>query len=187
MQRAAPCLSLPPRNFRPAGEVLFAEFSPSPPPFIEDTEIRGVRGRRADGVRYEIKGQEWLVSAREHSYVQSPWFRFAPAGDDARRAARATSCSWCQPDGLDIDIRKGLILIVEFKLQHTANAWWQTRKLYEPVVRAAFGSELWSFAIVEIVKWYDPDVAFPEHFTFIPDLGAAEPGGFHVHNWNGRR
>ena len=131
------------------------------------------------------------MSAREHSYIPGPWFRFAQVAPYGDSSARSRSWSqpwlWCQPDGLDIDIRRGLITIVEFKLQHTSAAWWQTRRLYEPVVKAVFGTELWRFAIVEIVKWFDPDTAFPERFSFIPHLSAITPGGFHVHIWNPRR
>ena len=147
------------------------------------------------------------MSAREATYIPGPWFRFAPAapygGSGARNlpqsqpwlrfaqllpaGARSRSWSWCQPDGLDIDIRRGLITIVEFKLQHTSAAWWQTRQLYEPVVKAVFGAAQWAFSIVEIVKWFDPDTAFPERFSFIPSLADARPGAFHVHIWNPRR
>lgn len=95
---------------------------------------------------------------------------------------------YCQPDGLDFDFDKGLITIVEFKLQHTSNAWWQTRELYEPVVRKIFPSSLWEIAIVEIVKWFDPDAAFPERYNFVKDLSfsTVKPNEFHLHIWNGR-
>lgn len=126
------------------------------------------------------------MSAREYTYVPSPWFRFANCLDQfARSHSQSRHIAWCQPDGLDIDIKRGLITVVEFKLQHTSAAWWQTRRLYEPVVRRVFGG-LWDFAIVEIVKWYDPDVAFPERFSFISSLADAAPGRFHVLVWNGR-
>lgn len=167
-----------PPNFRPAEDIITAEFSREAPPFIRPGKFRA-RGRRADGLRYERRGQEWLTAILPYSYVASPWFKF-------KRRSPNSAWAWCQPDGLDIDIRRGLITIVEFKLQHTSKAWWQTRRLYEPVVRELFHPSIWEFAIVEIVRWFDPDVAFPEKFTFVSDITKAVPGGFHIHIWNGR-
>lgn len=166
----------PPPNFRPAEDIITAEFSRVAPPFIKPNRAKG---SRADGLRYDRRGQDWLTAAYPASYVASPWFRF-------KRRALNSAWAWCQPDGLAIDIRRGLITIVEFKLQHTSKAWWQTRHLYEPIVREIFGEHKWDFAIVEIVRWFDPDVAFPEKFTFISDISKVEPGGFHIHIWNGR-
>ena len=166
----------PPSGFRPAGEVDFALFSLDPPLFMKTSTVKG---RRADGIRYETKAQEKVLQSRADTYASSPWFRF-----------RSKGCArfyYCQPDGLDFDINRGLITIVEFKLQHTSNAWWQTRKLYEPVVKYVFG-DIWEYAVIEIVKWYDPHTSFPENIRLTPDLSFKNilPGKFHLHIWNGR-
>jgi hypothetical protein len=167
----------PPRNFRPAGKILHAFFTIDPPLFSKDLKVTG---SRAAGIRYENKVQRYLLQSKGDTYVPGPWFRF--------RSIEGKRFYYCQPDGLDFNIGKGLITIVEVKLQHTSNAWWQTRKLYEPVLKFVFPERLWSFAVVEIVRWYDPDTNFPEEFTMIRELTSEyiKPGKFHVHIWNGK-
>ena len=172
-----------PRGFLPAGEVTSVQFSPTAPSFAKLTKVKG---KRARGIRYEQKAQEHLLNIRPLTYVPSPWLKFK----SSKRSpiGYANGWRWCQPDGLDIDINSGLITIVEFKLSHTANAWWQTRELYEPVVKKLFPPSLWQFSIVEIVKWFDPDTYFPEEFHFIRNLRFQDtrPGRFHLHIWSGR-
>lgn len=167
----------PPKRFRPAMGVEFAVFSPDQPLFIHTSRVTG---KRADGIRYEEKAQAHILSEKPDRYVPSPWFRFRNKG--------RKKFYFCQPDGLHFDFTRGLITIVEIKLQHTSNAWWQTRRLYEPVLQKVFPKSLWNFAILEVVKWFDPDIAFPEHYNFIKDLTFNEikPGEFHLHIWNGR-
>jgi hypothetical protein len=169
----------PPPNFRPAEGIVSACFSNYAPPFIRPV-VR--RGRRAEGMRYERKAQAYLDEAAKGKYIPSPWLRFA--NKPTRGVAKTVQ--WCQPDGIIIDLFAGLITIVEIKLQHTSNAWFQTRQLYEPVLQAIFPRWLWSYSVIEVVCWMDPDVAFPERFSFIPDILEARAGGFHVHLWNPR-
>ena len=170
-------------GFRPAGEVSSVQFSPKPPEFLK---TKRVRGKRADGIRYENKGQERVLAARPLTYSASPWLKFHQADWDA--SSGDPYWLWCQPDGLDIDVTCGIITIVEFKLSHTTNAWWQTRELYEPVVRKLFSAASWRYSILEIVKWYEPDIVFPEELCFVKDLSfrGIRPGKFHLYIWNGR-
>lgn len=164
-----------PNHFRPAGDISSVHFSPTPPSFLKQETVSG---KRAEGIRYEDKAQERLLSARPLTYAASPWLHFWEGDQDY----------WCQPDGLDIDIRAGLITIVEFKLSHTPQAWWQTRKLYEPVVRHLFHNAPWRYSVLEFVKWFDADTAFPEPLRFVRDLTFShiKPEAFHLHIWNGR-
>ena len=164
----------PPANFTPAGRVTKAYLSPDEPPFIKRSRRRG---RKAEGQRYEAKVQRYLVDAYPHFYLPAPWLRYDSAGTQRRL--------WCQPDGLLLNTRDGLITIVEVKLQHTPSAWWQVRHLYEPVVAACFGN-VWRIAAVEVVRWFDPDVPFPETYCRAPDPMAVEAGRFGVHIWQGR-
>jgi len=165
----------PPSRFRPAGEILRSEIAQYAPPFIKQVRRRG---RRAEGIRYESKGQAHFLATYPDTYVASPWFRFWPPG--------AKRWVWCQPDGLLIDIRRGVITVVEFKLKHTSDAWWQVRHLYQPVVRACVGVG-WEFSAVEVVRWFDPDVAFPEPIRKAPEPGSLDTDVFGVHIWSGRR
>lgn len=108
------------------------------------------RGRRADGLRYEKKANEHLCSLSD-LYLPGPWIIYVVAGKPY----------WCQPDGLNLDYKRGVVTIVEVKLNHTAEAI-KLRDVYEPVVRRIFQRPQWGVKLVEVTRWYDPDVPFPE-------------------------
>lgn len=166
----------PPARFLPAGRVLNSWMASSEPPFLRTPRRRG---SKAAGLRYERKALNTLEGIYPE-FVRSPWFRFIASGSPKPR--------WCQPDGLLFDIPHGIIYLVEVKLKHTADAWWQVRHLYEPVVAACFGGEgkgagpspLWRIAAVQVVRWFDPDASFPEPFKVVPELKRARPEEFSV-------
>lgn len=170
----------PPKRFLPAGRVTKAWLSDSVPPFLSNPRRRG---SKANGIRYERKALTSLES-RYPNLLRSPWFRFVSSGCRDPR--------WCQPDGLIFDPFRGIIFILEVKLKHTADAWWQVRHLYEPVVAACFGSgpcgadsvaggvSLWKIAAVQVVRWFDPDTPFPEPFRVVPDIANAKPEEFSI-------
>lgn len=162
--------ALPPKRFKPAGVVEWVEYSPTPPPFVREQKRRG---RRAEGIRYEKRIHEEFGLRYGEIYIPSPWFRFREVG--------CAKIRWCQPDALIIDLNCGHITIVECKLQHTADAWWQLRWLYLPIIAKAFPGTLWTYGIVEVVKWYDPATAFPEKVKMRADVLDVLPGEFGVH------
>lgn len=164
---------VPPRRFTPAGKVLRAFFSPSPPNFAAG--IRRASGRRGKGQRYERDVQEALLSRYPDAYVPSLWIRFL-----REEANGSREWAWCQPDGILLDIRSSRLTIVEIKLKHTEQAWWQIRRLYEPVLRAIFGDG-WKYQAVEICRWLDPQTSFPERTIFVPDISEVPEGAFGVH------
>ena len=113
--------------------------------------------------------------------ILGPWIKFKSANQPGKFL-------WCQPDALILNIRLGTINIVEIKLRHTSDAWWQIRSLYEPVVRRIFGKE-WEYLPIEIVKWFDPHTKFPERLEFVKDvidIPMLSPGKFHIYVWNGK-
>ena len=112
-------------------------------------------------MRYERKVQKHLLFEYPDTYIPSPWIRFREEGSERLR--------WCQPDGLDINPYKGIVTCCEIKYSHTSDAWWQTRKLYLPVLAHIFASTLWSIQVCEIVKWYDPAILFPESVELTPE------------------
>lgn len=156
-----------PPNFKPAGNVEQARISPTPPPFIRQ---RKYSGRRADGVRYEKRVQAHLAELFPLTYVPSPWLHFQADG----------AWRWCQPDGLIFDLPRGRIICVEVKYSHTAAAWWQVRRLYLPVLRVCFPEEYWQFECCEVVRWYDPAVAFPEPVELAAEIDQ-QSSRFRVH------
>lgn len=162
----------PPRNFTPAGGASNVRLELVAPGFIRYKKPTGVR---AAGIRYEGKVQKHLMHVFPHKYVPGPWFTFKSDQVEKRK--------WCQPDGLIIDIRLGLITIVEIKLRHTCDAWWQTRRLYEPVVQAFFGTTNWLYNVLEVVRWYDPDTRFPERYRLVPEPDGLQADKFGIHIW----
>lgn len=160
-----------PRKLHTRGEVYRAQLALGPPPFITRTKSSGAK---AAGQRYERRVQEHLAKSFPNTYVIAPWIRYLP-----HPAAR---WYWCQPDGLFIDLLAGLITIVEVKLSHCPEAWWQVRRLYGPVVQRLFGPDF-EYAAVEIVRWYDPHTSFPESFTLTPHPCSVPAGKFGVHIW----
>jgi hypothetical protein len=105
--------------------------------------------------------------------VDSPWFTFRSAGDNAIR--------WCQPDGLLFQPLDSLLTVIEIKLQHTSDAWWQTQQLYLPVIAQVFPPALWRYNICEIVKWFDPHTNFPWKFKMCEHPLMLAPNTFGVH------
>lgn len=156
-----------PQGFKPAGRVLSAGFCQ--PPHLRK---RRYTGRRLEGVRYEKKAHGYLEEFYGERYLASPWIRFFAGG----------VWRWCQPDGLLLDLERGRITIVEMKYQHTSDAWWQVRWLYQPVLAAMFPPELWQFDACEVVKWYDPATLFPEKVVLAQEVGLAHTA-FKVHIW----
>lgn len=162
-------------------QVSSATLALSPPSLSFSHKRR--RGARRAGQLYEQHVQEHLLATYPHEYVASPWLRFRNG---------TPRLEWCQPDGLLVDLTRGLITIVEIKLKHTSSAWWQIRHKYEPVLRTLFNSSsgedipLWQFAALEVVKWFDPDTAFPERIHLTDAPSACVPNRFHVHIWGGR-
>lgn len=143
-------ISPAPRGFCPSAGAAWAQLSDTPPSFA--TRPRRRTGRRLQGVKYENQVQKMLLATYPHLYVPSPWIQFSCHG----------KIKWCQPDGLILDATGGNLTIVEIKYQHTSDSWWQMRKLYEPVLELIFPRHLWRYSTLELVKWYDPVIAYPE-------------------------
>lgn len=154
-------------GFLPAGRVLSADFGL--PPALRKKRYTG---RRLEGIRYEKKVHVYLTEFYGEAYIPSPWIKFFAEG----------RYRWCQPDGIHLDFLRGVITIVEVKYQHTTDAWWQLRCLYEPVLRVIFPPHLWKFEVCEVVKWYDPAVVFPEKTVLAQEM-AMPHSAFKVHIW----
>lgn len=162
----------PPARFLPAGAVRTAELIFFTPPFI--TTLKRLKGKRAEGIRYEHAVLDHFDAEYGDFFLPSPWLRFTAihTGEKER---------FCQPDGLLFDFATGILTLVEIKLKHVAAAWWQTRHLYQPVVRKLFPTTLWTISVCEVVRHIDPHTAFPEKFNYAQDITDVPAGGFGVH------
>ena len=130
------------------------------------------KGRKAEGIRFETKAQAYLEGKSEF-YLASPWIIFIADGKP----------HWCQPDGILLDPEAGILTIVEIKYSHCAEAHRQLRQVYAPVLGRIFPPHLWTFRLVELVKWYDPGVAFPEPVALCPDPFKHTGAKIGVHIW----
>ncbi len=164
----------PPKRLQPVRDLCWVRHSPRIPDFARlpvknDSEVRKA------GRRYESKVHNYLLKRYPEAYVASPWLCFKDRTRNARH-------SWCQPDGWLIDLQRGIITIIEVKLSHNTDSWWQIRHLYEPVTRFLFGKE-WKYAACEVTRFCDPSVKFPEDITLTPDPLMLWSGAFGVHVW----
>jgi hypothetical protein len=127
-----------------------------------------VRGRKLQGVKYETAGHKHFAELFGGTYSPSPWFQICDVH----------GTRFCQPDG--IVLFDSSLLVVEFKYQHTPAAWEQLRLLYQPVVEHVYRRPA---TVLEVVKWYDCAVAFPEPVCLVPDPVKWAEKGFGVHIW----
>lgn len=144
-----------------------------PPSFL--TAQKKLKGARRAGIKYEEKVQAFLSRTYQDAYIPSPWIHYWEA--------KEYKSYWAQPDGLLIDLVKGHIVIVEVKLRHTSDAWWQLAMKYLPLVKELFGTDF-EYSLLEVTKWHDPSTIFPVSYRMIPRIHSIKPNEFGVHIWN---
>jgi hypothetical protein len=116
----------------------------------------GTAAQRA-GKRYESKALKHLRGVLGDAFVPSPWFRYINGKDAVR---------WCQPDGI---LRiEDFVAIFEIKIRFMGAAWWQLRRLYEPVVRRAFFAK--QVGVFIVCGSLDPSETFPEEYALLDSL-----------------
>lgn len=156
---------LPPPSFRPVfGTPRSVAFSAWQPP-----KSRGRTPAQKAGIRFEKKVLEGLSQQFGPAFRAHPSITFVD--DSGRRAA--------VPDGL-LRLHNDLV-IVEVKYSHTDLAWWQLRKLYEPLLQQLTWARIF---LLEVCKTYDPGVALPEEHFFLPSLSSSFTSApLHVLQW----
>lgn len=162
----------PPLDFLPVQVCDWAELAPGQPEFIH-RPVR--RGRRRQGILYEVAAQVWMHRQFGDRYVGGQWIRFKADGQGKVR--------WCQPDGLLLDGVHRTVTIVEYKYQHTEGAWWQLFKLYLPVMKRLLAGRDFTFRCLEMCKWFDPATQTPMPVTMCQSIESVQPGDFGVHIW----
>lgn len=155
------------------GDVKWARFT-TEPSFARRQRRR--HGARARGKQYETRALAALADMYSERVLNSPWIEYL---DEAGH-------HWCQPDSLLFNVEKGIITIIEVKYQHTADAWLQLRRLYQPILEFLFSTHdaLWTINVVEMVRWYEPHTSFPESDRMCPIIHQAHLSMFNVHIWN---
>lgn len=154
--------------------VVMGNVSEAFPARMASTEARKA------GLRYEKKVREYL--AEELPGIRlGLWWHW----NDLMGVRKG------QVDGFWLSPDRDKATILEIKSSHTSDAWWQLRKLYEPVVGAFLGPRV-TVQVVEVCPFLDPMVAFPEATYRINSgelrhycLQAPIAGIFGVHPWRG--
>lgn len=149
-------LPVPPYNrFRPAGKVLTAEF-------INKSPLRAIRNPGCNtaaqkaGKRFEKKLLAKLKDLPLVRVAIAPWIQYQ----------NELKLCFCQPDAI-LWLPNDAIVIVEAKLAHTADAYWQLRHLYEPVIRRMNPES--KVYLLEITRSFDPAVRMPEEMVLFFD------------------
>jgi hypothetical protein len=97
-----------------------------------------------------------------------------------RRKPKITFRRSFVPDGLYLN--DGEAIVFEIKISHMPDAWWQLRRLYQPVVERL--SYVHSVSVIEVVRSFDPSQAFPEEVKVIRGLdGLVSSSNFRVLLW----
>lgn len=118
-------------------------------------------------MKYELAAQEHFRSLFP-GWRSNQWIHFS---DEA-------GTRWCQPDGF---VELGdYILLVEFKYQHTVEAWEQLRLVYGPLLEYMLRKPV---RVLEVVKWFDPLVATPEQVELVAEPKGWKSSAFGVHIW----
>lgn len=156
-------------RFTPALNIKSVKVLDEQPSFIQRKKPTGAR---ANGIRYERKALDKLAILKPSGqWIPSPWIEFTDA--HGRR--------WCQPDAVFMGDTN---IVFEIKYKHCADAWFQLWRLYIPVLEHLYGK---SFCGVEVVKWLDPAVQFPERYIMLKEPFKPQAGVTGVHVWNPQR
>ena len=134
---------------------------------------------RRKGLVYETRVINALKMHLAHLFP-SPTLHFVDAGH-VWRAAIPDAIHFTGP--FDPMNPEG-ITVFEVKSTHMADAWWQLRKLYQPVLQQTYPFA--KINVVEICRVFDPAAPFPEapKVIFSPyDLPSLSPSDFGVLRW----
>lgn len=127
------------------------------------------------GLKYEWKGHLHLLDKYGYEYVPGPWFRYSTEQNPTR-------INYVQPDGLIVRLKEGIVTIVEFKWSHTVDAYYQLVDRYLPLMEHFFGKDF-EFHMVEICRWYSPQIQFPGKAGLKKDIDRLTPGEVGIHIW----
>lgn len=150
-------------------EISYARFTKKPD-WLPRNEKR--KGAKANGQRFEKRVHATLLERYPTRYVEGPWICYRDRADNR--------LCHCQPDGLYIDIEKGLIVVIEVKLKHGILAYQQLAR-YMPMVEHIF--EDFEIRGIEVVKWFDPQISYGSTKTALcADLVKCAPQNANMYN-----
>lgn len=107
------------------------------------------------GVRFEKKVCAALRRVHGDAFLDGLPFSFQTCNKRGRAV----------PDGLLFSQTERAVVLIEIKLRHTGDAWWQLERFYQPIVCEAF--RLFQVIPLEICKYFDPSVRLPKPTAFV--------------------
>src|SRR5688572_25938671 len=96
--------SIPPKSFVSGEDVIWAQHAPEEPSFLNKHKRKNVKGRRQQGINYEVKVQNYIeevitkkveenMSALfAFNYIRSPWLVYK------KESENTNFIRYCQPD-----------------------------------------------------------------------------------------
>lgn len=167
-ERAAGVQVPPPRSYKPIQGTPHDIH-------IKERDYKKLAGdtrARSNGLRFEWRVQTALIERFGADYLAAPGLYFT---DDSGFRVLI-------PDGI---LRQPAhVTVVEIKIQHMPEAWWQTR-LYQDVIGRKYYMK--PCAVVEVVRSFDPFMPFPcavDKLDSVDDLVTYRGGcGFGVLIW----
>ena len=121
------------------------------------TNSKGSNASARRGLRFEAKVLKEFQALYGSRFIsQFPFFFQEEMTAQLRRGQRGKIIT----DGLLFSSDWQKVCVVEVKLRHTADAYFQTTKFYKPIIEKAFGSCFEVFTL-EVVQQYDPRVRLP--------------------------
>lgn len=160
----------PPSRFKGCGEVERVRPLAGVPPFALGK--RRAKGAKAAGLRYEKRVRQELEAQFGPAASFRYWLEFYQKGTYKR--------GLCELDAL-IQLRDGVLCIIEAKIKHTSDAWWQLRKLYQPLIQTLYPEH--RVLVCEVCKFLDPAVPFPEPIVMVTSPDELDCDGFGVCMW----
>lgn len=118
--------------------------------------LRGLSPGQKAGLRYESRALEYLY--RFDLFLDHLPFNFFADGTGGRAI----------PDGVLLVPSTKELVVVEVKLRHTTEAWFQLNRFYVPIVQKAFPTL--KVVPLELVKSYDPGVMLPGRSSVVEHL-----------------
>ena len=141
----------------PAATFLNAriEFDQKPP------QPKVTQAAAKQGLRFEAKVLSALAADCGPRFLPSPCFSFQVNSKRGRAI----------PDGLLLSQDQTTATIVEIKLRHSGDAWWQLTRFYHPIAQEALRGL--RVVLLEICKHYDPSVKLPRPVAFVDTVDEA--------------
>lgn len=110
------------------------------------------------GVRFEARVVSTLSEQYRQRFISNLPFTFKTCSAQGKAI----------PDGLLFSSNGSEASIVEIKLRHSGDAWWQLERFYLPIVREAL--RVFRITAVEVVKHFDPWVKLPKQVALLGDI-----------------